>query len=175
MYISDEVDDFNEKNEPLEELERQIAKEFPEYSRTEQKELALKIFEDRDKRKKKKQYVDPLNAPIISIEEDEEPEEPKVEEKHSNDRGLRNILSGGTNARKDLPILSAVEALNVDIPKNREDFINHYISLGKEVKTEIQARRFDEDEELSDEEEFVIKTKKEVLERTQMDITMSAQ
>jgi len=165
MYISDEVDTIEEENEGLEELGLQLAKEFPEYSDLMIQDLVRNIRDEAEKRRRK---LERKQQGII-IREDEEQfyeyqeaqrklkEQPKVKA----NRGLRNIFSNGANMegtsrnnRKDLPILSTIEAMNVDIPQHREEFITFYVNQqidkfkGRKEVAQFEQKRFDEDEEI---------------------------
>jgi len=164
MFISDEIDNIGEENEGLEDLEHQLAKEFPEYTDVMLQDLVRKIHDAAEKRKK--QLLRKQQGLPIREDEEEQHDFNQTQNKTKTSRGLRNIFSstkstenGVKNNRKDLPILSTIEAINVDIPKHREEFIEFYInqmlqkdkSKGKPV--EYEQKRFDEDDSIDEDPE----------------------
>jgi len=170
MFISDEIESIGEENEGLEDLEHQLAKEFPEYTDVMLQDLVRKIHDAAEKRKRmmlRKQQGLPIRE-----DEEEQNNLNQTQTKTKTNRGLRNIFSNGTtlkpsetgneikNNRKDLPILSTIEAINVDIPKHREEFIEFYVNQQLErdktrkKPVEYEQKKFDEDDSIDEDPEF---------------------
>ena len=162
MYISDQID-TNDPYEKVEELEHQLAREFPEYNSAMIKEFARQIHNANERRKRElerklKGYND--TTLLGKTEEDEDALDATMETQlKTKNRGSRNVFASSraklnseehTLNRKDLPVLSSIEALNVDIPKHREEFIRYYVDQQKTVVKQIitEHRELEEEEDL---------------------------
>jgi len=147
MYQPEEWEPEDEEIDELEELEHKLAIEFPDYNDTMIKEMAKQIH----------------STTIISHKQNEQ----KKESQDSGDKpGDDNEKRGGklkslVNANRDkksheLFLLNPIEALNVDIPDNRDKFRSYFGGLKRiekkkpgevvVVQNEKKERFLDEDE-----------------------------
>ena len=122
MYLSEEWEDEDEELDEIEELEHELAKEFPDYNEDQLKKLAKEIYTSSKTNKKKEK----------SPKKSEEPADPTKQAKVKKPKSQFQEFLKRQKDNKTIPkILDDIESLNVDIPENREKFRNFFSGLIK--------------------------------------------
>ncbi len=138
MYQAEEWEPEDEEMDELEELEHKLAIEFPDYNDIMIKDLAKQIHSSTMSSNK---HIEQrrLQEQIAALGEEAEDK-----------KGGK--ISNKEQKKHDLFLLTTVEALNVDIPENREKFIAYVAEMEmnktKDKNAENSEKRFylDEDE-----------------------------
>lgn len=151
MYQPEEWEPEDEEIDELEELEHKLAIEFPDYSEVMIKEMAQQIH---SATKTSKQSDPQKTLPTEKAEEKALDENGQPIDKRPGK--LKSLFGAGRDKKSnELFLLNPVEALNVDIPDNREKFRSYFSGLANEAKkAEIKVvnekkkdRYLDEDDE----------------------------
>lgn len=147
MYQAEEWEPEDEEIDELEELEHKLAIEFPDYNDTMIKEMAKQIH----------------STTIISHKQNEQKKESQDSENKPGEEGekrggkLKSLMNANRDKKShELFLLNPVEALNVDIPDNRDKFRAYFGGLKRAekkkpgevvvVQNEKKERFLDEDE-----------------------------
>jgi len=147
MYQPEEWEPEDEEIDELEELEHKLAIEFPDYNDTMIKEMAKQIH----------------STTIISHKQNEQKKEAQDQEskaaEENEKRGgkLKSLMNAGKDKKShELFLLNPIEALNVDIPDNRDKFRAYFGGMKRiekkkpgevvVVQNEKKERFLDEDE-----------------------------
>jgi len=136
MFLAENWEDEDDKIDDIEEIEHELYKELPEYSENMIKELANQIYESTQKRKE--EYASRTQRLATDTTYDS-PSQNKAKKK---------------TTKKKLPaILNEIESLNVDIPENREKFMEYFSNLelqkSKDAEEQVKKSKYlDEGEEI---------------------------
>lgn len=128
MYQPEEWEAEDETLDELDELEHKLMKEFPDYSDTMIKEMVQQIHSATQQTKQQA-----AKQPVKQVEQKAQEGESKLEETSlATDKRpgkLKSLALGSGKEKKgnELFLLNPMEALNVDIPDNREKFKTYFL------------------------------------------------
>lgn len=152
MYQPEEWEPEDEQTDELEELEHKLTKEFPDYPDTTIKEMVQQIYSATHPPKQPEQKAPPP-----------EPVEAKAGEEGAmtSDKRpgkLKSLVPAAGRDKKsnEMFLLNAFEALNVDIPDNREKFRAYFlgqIDANKSAAKDAKERDNKEKKKFLDEDE----------------------
>lgn len=155
MYQPEEWEPEDEQTDELEELEHKLTKEFPDYPDTTIKEMVQQIYSATHPPKQPEQKA-PAPEPVEGKAGEE-----GAQTSDKKPGKLKSLIPAAGRDKKsnEMFLLNNFEALNVDIPDNREKFRAYFLGEidanksalkdkeGRENKEKLKKKFLDEDEE----------------------------
>jgi hypothetical protein len=166
MYAIEEWEEEEDVDE-IEELEHELGKQFDEIDQLDIKlgrtptyqkkydprDLAKEIYHSA-KNQKLKRLLNHMPPP-----KEDAPKKPLfISHNRTVSLPLQQFLDRQVKKKKEPQILSEIEALNIDIPENREKFRAHFGGINKSIKqkdtdTQKEHQRYLDDEETTENDE----------------------